>query len=136
VTVPLERSELPASGVVEEASFAEPSAALIDIVERSESTTPSKVIDELAPELLGEKYITVLLLIVDEETSTPLAERSVDEVKPSDPPVPLKTIESVAGSKPVIETLLSRATMLAPSKLTSKVNTSAADVAEYAPASN
>ena len=45
-------------------------------------------------------------------------------------------MESFAGSKPVIETLLSNPTILVPSKLTSKVNTSAADVAEYAPPSN
>ena len=77
-----------------------------------------------------------MLLIVDTETSTPLAESNVEDDKLLDPPVPLRTIESVAGSKPVIETLLSRPTILVPSKLTSKVNTSAADVAEYAPASN
>ena len=54
LTVPLDKSVVPVIGDVD-ASLAEPSAALIDIVERSPSTTPSNVIEELLPELLGEK---------------------------------------------------------------------------------
>ena len=60
----------------------------------------------------------------------------MEDVKPSEPPDPLNTIESDDGSKPVIDTLLSKPTILVPSKLTSKVNTSAAEVAEYAPPSS
>ena len=76
------------------------------------------------------------VFIVEDETSTPVDDNKVEDVKPSEPPAPLSTIESDAGSKPVIDTLLSKPTMLVPSKLTSKVNTSAAEVAEYAPPSS
>ena len=52
--MPLDKSVSPVIGDVE-ASFAEPSAALIVTLERSPSTTPSRVIEELFPELFGEK---------------------------------------------------------------------------------
>ena len=54
VTVPSDKSVSPVIGEVE-ASLAAPSTALIAIVDRSVSTTPSSVIEELASELFGEK---------------------------------------------------------------------------------
>ena len=52
-TVPLERSVPPAFAADE--SFAEPSSAETEIVDKSPSRIPARVIDELALELFGEK---------------------------------------------------------------------------------
>ena len=61
--MPLDKSVPPAVDADE--SFADPSSAETDIDERSPSNIPANVIEELALELFGEKYIIVLLLIVD-----------------------------------------------------------------------
>ena len=126
--MPLDRSIPP---VLLEAveSFADPSFAENEIVDKSPSTTPSIVIEELDPEEFGEKYMTVLLSIAEDETSTPLAVSNEEEAKDDSAPDPLRTIESLLASNPVIVTSLSRPTTLVPSKLTSNVNTSAAEVA-------
>ena len=52
-TVPLDKSVPP--GVEVEESLADPSSAETEIVDKSPSKTPARVIDELWFELLGEK---------------------------------------------------------------------------------
>ena len=74
-------------------------------------------------------------MIVDCETSTPVDPAKAAASKLPGAPDPLNTKVSFAGSKPVIIESLSRETTLEPSKLTSTINVSAAEVAAYEPPS-